>query len=112
MPVLGWLAGQQDGIRAPSRRPADEIELAVKSVGAGISDGVVNVARGAAELRSEAVRYGLHLAHIAVGNGEQAQTVLVAFRVRHPIHLILHAIVETVGVHHARNAQFRIRDVR
>src|SRR5208283_238801 len=88
---------------------SDEVKLAVKLVGAGVGDGVVNVARGAAEFRRETVRYGLYFAHVAVGNREQAQAVLVALRVRHTIELILYAIIEAVGVHHARDPQLRIR---
>ena len=99
---------KQNGPRAPPRRPADEIKFAMKLVAAGIGDGVVNVARGAAEFRSEAVRYRLHFAHVAIGNREQAQAVLIAFRRHHSVHLILHAVIEAIGVHHARDAQFRI----
>ena len=103
------LAGiEEDGARARVGGTADEVKLAMQIVGAGVGDGVVDVAGGAAEFRGEAVGDGLYFAHVAVGDREQAKAVLVALGIGHAIQLILHAIVEPVGVHHARDAEFGV----
>ncbi len=81
----------------------------MERVRSGVADGVVDIADRAAEFGSEAVGYRLHLAHVAVGNGEQAQAVLVALGVRHTVQLVLHAVIQAVGVDHARHAQFGVR---
>ena len=67
-------------------------------VGARTCDDVIDVSCGAAKLRSEAVTYGLDLAHVNGRNREQAKTVAITLRVYHPIHLVVDAIHKAIGI--------------
>src|SRR6266849_555440 len=87
---------------------ANPLEHAVEIVGAGPSDDVKDVARGAAKLRSETAAHRLDLAHVNGRNWEQAKAVTIGFRVNHSVHLIIDAIHEAIGVQGAWNAQLRV----
>ena len=80
----------------------------MKIVGARTCDDVIDVSCGAPKLRSEAVTYGLDLAHVNGRNREQAKTVAITLRVYHPIHLVVDAIHEAIGVQRARDTQLRV----
>lgn len=93
----------------PAPGPAQSKNAAMELFGSRWRDDVENVPSDFAKLRRDAVRQRLRLAHVAVGDGEQAQPVPIRFRLCRAIQLIIEAIGYAVCVEQSRNAQLRIR---
>ncbi len=103
------LAGlQQNRASARRHRPANPLKHSMNVVCSRAGNHVVYNSRRASELRCIAVADGLNLSYVGIGNREQANSVAIALRIRHAIHLVVDAIAETIGIDRSRDAQLRV----
>ena len=72
--------------------------IAMDGIRARAGDGVVDDAIGIAKFRRKGIGDVLHRVHIALGDGEETQSILVGLGVAHAVELVVDVIGHAVGV--------------